>query len=210
MTKAAIYIRVSTDEQIEESQLPECIKYCENRGWDYEIFEEHGISAYKDAKMPKKEEIIELARKGEIQHVVVWAADRWTRKGGLELLKEINLLMSYGVQFHSIQEKFIDELNIPGEVGIHVRNFLIGILGWQAKLESEKKAERVKQSRRFQKARQEGRVGRPTIEQQKGIDIMEIIRLRDEEGLSFGQIAKKLGIGKSTAYEKYIAFKKGD
>lgn len=203
--KAAIYIRVSTDEQIEESQLPQCIEYCKNRGWEYEIFEEHGISAYKDAKHPEKEKIMELARKGKIKHVVVWAADRWTRKGGIDLLKEINILHSYGVQFHSVQEGFIDELNIPGEIGYHVRNFLIGILGWQAKQESQKKAERIIQSRRFQQARRQGRVGRPSLK----IDPQKIAEMR-QQGMSYGQIAKALGIGKTTAYAYYQSFKKGE
>ena len=79
-------------------------------------------------------------------------------------MKEINLLSSYGVQIHSVQEAFLDEINIPGEIGIHLRNFLIGFLGYTAKLESEKKSERVKDSIRFQKAIEKGRVGRPKMQ----------------------------------------------
>jgi DNA invertase Pin-like site-specific DNA recombinase len=89
--------------------------------------------------------------------------DRWTRKGGIELLKEINILASYQVQMHSVQESFLDEINIPGEIGVHLRNFLIGFLGYNAKIESKKKSERVIDSIKFQNAIKKGKVGRPSI-----------------------------------------------
>lgn len=211
--KAAIYIRVSTDEQNPKNELEDCIQLCKTRGWKIEgIYEDKGISAYKDkSKQVNKQILMEKARKGEIKHIVVWAIDRWTRKGGVELLTELNILLSYGCQLHSVKEQWLDELNIPGEIGVHVRNFLTGIVGWIAKLESIKISERVKASIAFKKAKSEGKVGRPTIEKKKGNKIIkEIVRLREKERMSFGQIAKKLKIGKTTAYEKYIAFKKGD
>lgn len=213
MTKAAIYIRVSTDEQNPKNELEGCMQLCKTRGWEIEgIYEDKGISAYKDkGKQVNKQILMEKARKGEIKHIVVWSIDRWTRKGGIELLTELNILLSYGCQLHSVKEQWLDELNIPGEIGIHVRNFLTGIVGWMAKLESIKISERVKASIAFKKAKKEGKVGRPTIEEKKGNKIIkEIIRLRDEEGLSFAKIAKKLGIGKSTAYEKYMEVKHGN
>ena len=62
-----------------------------------------------------------------------------------------------------MQEAFLDEINILGEIGIHLWNFLIGFLGYTAKLESEKKSQRVKDSIKFQKALKKGNVGRPSI-----------------------------------------------
>ena len=162
--KAVIYLRVSSDQQTEESQLEPCKALCKQRGFDVKgIYVDHSKSAYKTIHRPEYEKIIKLVRQKKIQHVVVWALDRWTRKGGVELLKEINVLASYDVQLHSVQEAFLDEINIPGEIGIHLRNFLIGFLGYTAKLESEKKSQRVKDSIKFQKALKKGKVGRPTI-----------------------------------------------
>ena len=127
------------------------------------IYVDHAKSAYKTVYRPEYEKLLQLVRQKRIQHVVVWALDRWTRKGGIELLKEINLLASYDVLLHSVQESFLDEINIPGEIGIHLRNFLIGFLGYNANLESKKKSDRIKDSIKFQKAVKKGKVGRPTI-----------------------------------------------
>jgi len=162
--KTTIYLRVSGDQQTERSQLEPCKTLCKQRGYELEgIYVDHAKSAYKTVYRPEYEKIMNLVQHKRIQHIVVWALDRWTRKGGVELLKEINLLSSYNVHLHSVQESFLDEINIPGEIGIHLRNFLIGFLGYTAKLESEKKSQRVKDSIKFQKALKKGKVGRPTI-----------------------------------------------
>lgn len=162
--KAVIYLRVSSDQQTEESQLEPCRALCKQRGFDVKgIYVDHAKSAYKNVSRAEYQKVMQLVFGRHIQHVIVWALDRWTRKGGVELLREINLLSSYDVQLHSVQEAFLDEINIPGEIGIHLRNFLIGFLGYTAKLESEKKSQRVKDSIKFQKALKKGKVGRPSI-----------------------------------------------
>jgi DNA invertase Pin-like site-specific DNA recombinase len=162
--KAVIYLRVSSDKQTVESQLEPCKTLCNERGYELEgVYVDHSKSAYKTVYRPEFEKIMSLVRQKRIKHVLVWALDRWTRKGGIELLKEINLLSSYDVQLHSVQESFLDEMNIPGEIGVHLRNFLIGFLGYNAKIESDKKGKRVKDSVKFQKAKQKGLVGRPSM-----------------------------------------------
>ena len=162
--KTAIYLRVSSDQQTEKSQLKPCEALCKQRGYDViDVFVDHSKSAYKTVYRPEYEKIMKLVQQRRIKHIVVWALDRWTRQGGVQLLQELNLLSSYDVQLHSVQESFLDEMNIPGEIGIHLRNFLIGFLGYNAKIESQKKGERVKDSIRFQKAKEKGRVGRPNM-----------------------------------------------
>ena len=157
--KTAIYLRVSRDKQTEESQLEPCITLCKQRGFNViGVYPDYARSAYKNVIRAEYRKVMQLVYRKQIQHVVVWALDRWTRKGGVELLKEINLLSSYDVHLHSVQESFLDEINIPGEIGIHLRNFLIGFLGYTAKLESEKKSQRVKDSIKFQKALKKGKV----------------------------------------------------
>jgi len=165
--KAAIYLRVSSDQQTEESQLKPCQALCKQRGYIIEgVYIDHAKSAYKNVYRPEYQKVMNLVQRKQVQHIIVWALDRWTRKGGIELLKEINILASYQVQMHSVQESFLDEINIPGEIGIHLRNFLIGFLGYNAKMESKKKSKRVKDSIKFQKAVKKGKVGRPQIPDQ--------------------------------------------
>lgn len=196
--KAVIYLRVSTDKQKTENQVEGCKKLCLNRGWNYEIVDEKGMSAYKDIERPKRKKVIDLARQGKIQHIVVWALDRWTRQGGITLLRELNLLSNFGCQLHSVQEGFIENFNMPGEIGVHLRNFVIGILGWQAKQESKLKSDRVRSSKKFQRAKKEKRVGR----KQKKVDVDKIVEFK-KSGLSFGQIAEKMDLPKSLVYRRF-------
>lgn len=187
--KTAIYLRVSDEKQTEKSQLKPCKAFCKERGYEpIGVYVDHAKSAYKTVNRPAYKKILNLVQKRKIKHIVVWALDRWTRRGGLSLLKEINFLSSYDVQLHSVQESFLDEINIPGEIGIHLRNFLIGFLGYNAKLESKKKGKRVKDSIKFQKAVEKGRVGRPNLP----LEVEKQIILALKRGDSYRSINRKI------------------
>lgn len=197
MKKTVIYLRVSTDQQIEESQLDACKDLCRQRGYDVEgVYSDHARSAYKTVFRPNYKKIMNLIYKRKVQHIVVWALDRWTRKGGVELLKEINLLTSYGVQMHSVQESFLDEINIPGEIGIHFRNFLIGFLGYTALQESKKKSQRIKDSVKFQKALKKGKVGRPAMPDEVTEQVVEALRRGDSYRTIHYNVTYKIKHGK--------------
>ena len=162
--KAIIYLRVSTDDQDEKNQLNSCMDFCKQRGYlVVGVFTDHAKSAYKNIRRPEYQNVWRLAYHRRIQHIVVWSLDRWTRKGGIELLKDINLLASYDVLLHSVQESFLDEIGSTSEMMVHFRNFMIGFLGWLGKQESQKRSKRVKDSIRFQKAKEKGKVGRPNM-----------------------------------------------
>ena len=81
MNKAVIYLRVSTDQQTEESQLRACKDTCRKLGYCIaEIFSDHARSAYKNVQRPEYQKVMKLAKQRKIQHVVVWSLDRWCRK----------------------------------------------------------------------------------------------------------------------------------
>jgi hypothetical protein len=67
------------------------------------------------------------------------------------------------MQLHNVRESFIDEINIPGEIGIHLHNFLIGFLGHISKQKSEKKSQRINDSVKFQKDLKKDRIRRPLM-----------------------------------------------
>src|SRR5687767_13463044 len=71
--RAAIYLRVSTDEQQHANQLPECDRLCAARGWDPVLVVENE-SGVKER--PGWAHVLELARTGQIGAVVIWALDR--------------------------------------------------------------------------------------------------------------------------------------
>ena len=87
--KAAIYARVSTQDQTVEQQLVNCRKYCEFQGWEYDEYSEIGISGSKTSRR-ELDRMLQRMRKGDYQAVVVWKLDRLGRSTIhlLQLLEE--------------------------------------------------------------------------------------------------------------------------
>lgn len=161
MNKAVIYVRVSAEGQTEESQIKPCEEFCKQKGYDViGIYKDHA-SAYCNVKRKGYDKVIELVKNRKIGHVIVWALDRWTRRGPKDLINTINYLSSYGVHLHSVEERWIDEVT-TGELSF-VKDTVLNVLGWLAKKESQRLSERVKASKKFQKAKKKGTVGRPGI-----------------------------------------------
>ena len=93
MNKAVIYLRVSTGQQDEKSQLKACQSFCNERGYEVVgIFSDHGKSAYKVSLRPEYLKVMKLVKQRRIQHVVVWSLDRWCRRGARELKSTIEVL----------------------------------------------------------------------------------------------------------------------
>lgn len=86
--KAAIYCRVSTQEQTTEQQVKPCIEYCERNGWAYDVFEEK-ISGAK-TKRRELDLMLQAMRKGVYDAIVIWKLDRLGRSTMhlLQLLEE--------------------------------------------------------------------------------------------------------------------------
>jgi DNA invertase Pin-like site-specific DNA recombinase len=68
-----------------------------------------------------------LARR-DIDVVVFWSLDRFTREGALATLQHLDRLGSYGVRFRSYTEPYLDSCEVWG-------NAMIAILGTIAKQE---------------------------------------------------------------------------
>jgi len=190
MERAVIYLRVSTEKQTEESQLEPCKKLCEEKGWEIVgIFKDHGTSAYHNVIRPRYDEVIKLVKNRKINHVVVNSLDRWSRRGPRELQDTITYLSAYNVQLHSVQEQWIESINIPG-MGQVFRDFFIGITGWFARQESIKISERVLGSIPFQKAVKEGRVGLSTISRDTEQKVVELLK----QGKTYKEIRGQIRI----------------
>lgn len=187
--KCVIYLRVSSKKQDEENQFSSCKRYAEARGFEIDEIYREKRSAYKEENQIKKAKIMERARKGEFSHVIVWALDRWTREGSKRLLEDIDRLSKYGVELHSLQESFLDQINIQGELGEIIRNFISSLLAWEAKMESKRKGERVREAyeRKSQAADGEFSWGR----RKTSFDIDRALELR-ADGLGYRKIADEL------------------
>ena len=185
MDKAIIYLRVSTDDQTEESQLIPCELFCKKHGYDViNIFREHAKSAYKNIKRPEYDKIIKLVKQRKINHIVVWSIDRWTRRGPSELKNIFSYLSAYDVKFHSVKEQWIETINLPGSMGELIRDFFFGLMAWMAESESKRISDRVKQSEKFQKAKKKGIVGRNELP----VSIVKEVEKKLDEGKSYRTI----------------------
>ena len=108
--RAAIYVRVSREEQLENwsiaAQTREAEDYCRQRNWEVlNIYTEEGISAHSDSivKRPQFRKLLDDCKKGSLDIVVVHSIDRWSRNLGVTL-ESFKQLAENRVSFASISE----------------------------------------------------------------------------------------------------------
>jgi DNA invertase Pin-like site-specific DNA recombinase len=184
--KAVIYLRTSTKEQNPENQKEECLRFAKNRGYEVSEVLTEELSGFKDIIRPNYEKVVEMARKGEIQAVIVWAMDRWVRNRDT-LLEDVIILRNYGVKLHSVKEAWLEAINIEGSLGRTIQDFLLGLIGSIAEMESERKSERVKIAFKNHKGK---KWGRPKVHTNKIKIILDLYN----QGLSYREINKKSGL----------------
>ena len=121
--KAAIYIRVSTEHQIDKASLPvqreELINYAKYALGitEYEVFEDAGYSA-KNTDRPDYQRMMARARTGEFSHIMVWKIDRISRNL-LDFAAMYAELKELGITFISKNEQF-DTSNAMGEAMLKI------------------------------------------------------------------------------------------
>jgi len=159
-TKAAIYIRVSTAEQDAINQLPALEDIAKGRGLDVvEVYSE-AETAWRSGHQAELARLMEDARKGKFEVVLVWALDRLSREGPAAMLEMVNKFKGYGVLVISYQEGWTEK---PGED----RELLYAITAWVAKMESKRRSERTRAG--LARARANGKpLGRPIGAKDKG------------------------------------------
>lgn len=112
-TRAVIYTRVSTQEQVAnlslETQRAACADYCRRQNWDVDaVFEERGESA-KTTERVEFRRMLEYCRKnrGRVDYVVVYALSRFARDTTDHLLIR-RQLATVGVGIRSVTELIED------------------------------------------------------------------------------------------------------
>ena len=152
-TEAAILVRVSDPDQHGENQLPDLQAWAERRGLEVVIVYQFQESAWKGAHQKQLTQILDDARAGRFQVLLCWAMDRLSREGPLATLEIVHRLGRHGVTVASLQEPWVE---VSGEL----RDLLLAITGWVARMESNRRSERTRAG--LQRALAEGkRWGRP-------------------------------------------------
>ena len=136
----AIYIRVSTDEQVNDgfsinAQYSKLTKYAESNDWNiYNYYIDEGISGKNITDRDEMSRLLEDIKNGFVNNVLVYKLDRITRSLK-DLIYLIELFERYNCTFNSQTEK-IDTSNAVGRM-------FIKIIGIFAEFERENLGERI-------------------------------------------------------------------
>lgn len=180
--KAAIYARVSSEDQSYEMQLVEVREYAGRMGWEIVEYVEK-MSAVK--KRPALDQLMNDARLKKVDIVLVWKLDRFGRSLG-NLINNILLLDSYGVRFIAVTQGIDTDTKNPAA------RLMIHVLGAVAEFERSIIIDRVRSG--MAEAKRQGKhCGRP-VKVWRRDHALELQR----QGMSTRAVAKKLGVPEST------------
>jgi DNA invertase Pin-like site-specific DNA recombinase len=176
---AAIYVRVSTNEQETEMQEVELREYVEKRGWTYRLYRDKGESGAKDNR-PALNSMLNDLRRRRIDVVVVWKLDR--------LARSLRQLLTIGEECRSLGVDLVS-LRQNIDTTLPAGRLTFQILGAVAEFERELLRERVKAG--MAQARRTGKhVGRPALRKFQPTDIDQMRQLRSK-GTSVRKLAKE-------------------
>jgi DNA invertase Pin-like site-specific DNA recombinase len=114
--RAALYVRVSTDQQTVENQVRELGQVAERRGWTVvEVYRDEGISGAKGRdKRPGLDRMLKDAGRRRFDVVMAWAIDRLGRSL-IDLLGTIEHLEAVGVDLY-LDQQSIDTTTPAGRL----------------------------------------------------------------------------------------------
>lgn len=147
--KAAIWARVSTEDQFTANQLATLREWAAARGLEVvaEFVTEDSAFAEGHAGFDKaRAALLDGARLGTYAVVLVLAIDRLSRKGIEDTLRTMRKLYEHGADIWSHQEGWLETAD-P-----HMRELLVSFMAWMAQQESLRRSERTKQGLARRKA----------------------------------------------------------
>jgi len=141
--RCALWKWVSTDHQDAENQDADLAQFIAHHG--YTVAREWALSdsAWKNgtggpAYQAARREMLEAAHKGEFSVLLVWKLDRIIRGEGAEgALRLIRQLRERGCILVSVTETWLT-------ASPEVQDILVSFAGWMAKMESDKRSERIR------------------------------------------------------------------
>ncbi len=183
--RVGIYARVSTqDQQTLPMQLDRMKEFIKHRGWTLSATVEEIGSGAKTR--PKREELLRMAKRREIDAILVWKLDRFGRSLA-DLVMTLNELREIGVVFVSLTES-LDFSTPSGRA-------MAGMLSTFAEFERDIIRERVKAG--IASAREKGKAhGRPQTASKKKEEVKKLYK--NGKGLNKSEIARRLKISRAS------------
>ena len=191
VVRAAQWKRVSTEGRGQDPKIQQADLdiVCQQRGWT--VVKSYDVEESAFGKKPREQfqAMLEDARKGRFDVLVVWSMDRFSREGEWSVSKVMSALQDWHVQFYSFNEPFLDTTG-------PFAGFLIPLFAWLAHQESLRKGRAVKLG--MEKARAKGhRIGRPRVTDRKGFNqrFGAVLERLAQGKTSRRKAAQELGIG---------------
>ncbi len=198
--KAAIYARVSTEDQRCDLQLTELRGYCQRSNWEILEYTEKA-SGKAGSKRPELQRLLADARMRRFDVVLVWKLDRFGRSLR-DLVGNIQTLDSAGVRFIALTQNIDTDNKSP------MGKFLLHIFGAFAEFEHSLIVERVTAGvMEYKRAYDSGEIGK-TRNSRSGKNLPphrpakifrrdQAVKLR-KAGKSWRAIEKILGVPQAT------------
>jgi DNA invertase Pin-like site-specific DNA recombinase len=184
--RVALYMRVSKDDgkMDHRNQLIQLEEFCNRKGWKVvKQYVDH--MSGKTLNRPQFAQMFKDARLKRFDTVVFWSLDRFSRSGVLDTLQKLQELTSYGVNWVSHEEQYIDSLGIFKDV-------VVSLMATIAQQERVRISDRTKAG--LARAKRQGvKLGRRTVK----VDMEKIHKLQDE-GVPVRTIAERTGYSLST------------
>lgn len=209
MTKpqaAAIYVRVSTEEQAKEglsieAQIDKCKAFCQARDWEvFKVYKDAGFSA-GSLNRPALELMLRDAKESKFNIILVYKIDRFSRKLK-DLIMILEDLKSKKINFTSVTEQ-IDTTSAMGEA-------FFQIIGVFAQLERGMVKERVEMAFerkiKFGEALFRAPFGYVFNKKELVPDAENSEKIKEifemwSQGVDYKEISKKFNIPHSTLYD---------
>ncbi len=186
MKRAALYVRVSTDQQTVENQLLVLNEVAQRSGWTIvHTFSDEGISGAKGRdKRPGYDALLKAVARHEVQIVAAWSVDRLGRSLP-DLVAFLSDIQAKGCDLY-LHQQAIDTSTPSGRM-------LFQMLGVFAEFERAILVSRVRAA--HERCRQKGiRIGRPPI----AVSRVEKIEKALKRGLSVRKAAAETGVSTAT------------
>jgi putative DNA-invertase from lambdoid prophage Rac len=186
--RTAIYCRVSTDDQKCDRQLDELTAHCNRAGWKPVGIWQETASGAKNDRLARRE-IVNLAKRREIDQILVTELTRWGRST-IDLISSLQELAAYGVSLVALNGFQFDLTTPHGKL-------LATILSSLAEFERDLLRERVKSGMVAAKARGK-KLGRRAGRSNRVKQLTPKVIRFHHEGMSLRAIARHLQLSKST------------
>lgn len=191
--RAAIYTRVSTNNQSTEPQLLEVREFVARRGWTVAgEYVDAGVSGSRERR-PELDRLWGDCRRGRIDAVVVYRYDRFARSLR-QLVNALEEFRALGIEFVSLHEG-VDTSTPNGRL-------IFGIFASIAEFERELIRGRIRSGLAAAKAKGK-RIGRPRVI----ANAPQIASLR-AAGASWSAICEQTGLSKGVAQRAFYSLPK--